>query len=102
MARKRSSTGATTCSRSRCTRKTAFRPATAARDRGEGAGLGCNLSIPLCWPAAKAFAPVAFERLVTPAIERYRPELIVVACGFDANGVDRWRACSCPHKPFAA
>ena len=28
------------------------------------------------------------ERVVVPALEAYRPDLIVVACGFDANALD--------------
>ena len=28
------------------------------------------------------------RRVVLPALERFRPELIVVACGFDASGAD--------------
>jgi acetoin utilization deacetylase AcuC-like enzyme len=30
----------------------------------------------------------AFERLVVPIVDRFKPELIVVASGLDANGVD--------------
>jgi acetoin utilization deacetylase AcuC-like enzyme len=30
----------------------------------------------------------AFERIVLPALYAYRPDAIVVACGFDASGVD--------------
>jgi acetoin utilization deacetylase AcuC-like enzyme len=28
------------------------------------------------------------QRMVLPALERYRPQLIIVACGYDASGVD--------------
>lgn len=28
------------------------------------------------------------ERIVVPALERFEPELIIVACGYDANAVD--------------
>jgi len=28
------------------------------------------------------------ETLVVPALERFEPELIIVTCGFDANGLD--------------
>jgi acetoin utilization deacetylase AcuC-like enzyme len=30
----------------------------------------------------------AFQRLVIPALERFKPDLIIVASGLDANGVD--------------
>jgi len=57
-------------------------------DRGAGDGAGCNLNIPL--PAGSGHATYlrALERLVLPALEAYRPELIVVASGLDANAVD--------------
>jgi acetoin utilization deacetylase AcuC-like enzyme len=56
--------------------------------RGKGAGEGTNINVPLppgCGPAAYV---EAFERVVVPALERFRPDLIVVPCGFDASGVD--------------
>ena len=30
----------------------------------------------------------AFERVIVPALDRYKPQLIVVASGLDANGFD--------------
>lgn len=59
-----------------------------AEDRGEGAGLGFNLNIPLPAGSGHEAYVHAFERLVIPALENYRPELIVVASGLDANAVD--------------
>ncbi len=59
-----------------------------AEDRGTGAGLGFNVNIPLQPGGGHAAYMHAFERIVTPVIDRYRPELIVVASGLDANGVD--------------
>ena len=56
--------------------------------RGRGAGTGYNLNIPLL-PGGGHLAYVdAIERLVLPALHNYGPELIVVASGFDANGLD--------------
>lgn len=57
-------------------------------DRGEGPGRGYNLNIPLLPGSGHDSYMYAMERIVLPAIDRYRPDLIVVACGFDANGVD--------------
>nr|WP_283101569.1 class II histone deacetylase [Halomonas populi] len=57
-------------------------------ERGEGAGVGANLNLPLppgCGIGAYAYA---MQRLVLPAIEAFAPELIVVACGFDACAKD--------------
>ncbi|MDE2397613.1 MAG: class II histone deacetylase, partial [Burkholderiales bacterium] len=59
-----------------------------AEDRGAGAGLGHNLNIPLLPGGGDDAYRYAFERLVVPAVDRFEPELIVVASGFDANGVD--------------
>lgn len=59
-----------------------------AHERGEGRGEGFNLNIPLLPGGGHEAYRHAMKRLVVPEIERYRPELIVVACGFDANAVD--------------
>lgn len=57
-------------------------------NNGAGAGAGYNLNVPLP-PGSGAGAYVhAFERVVIPALYRFRPELIVIASGFDASGVD--------------
>ncbi|OEC52948.1 class II histone deacetylase [Pseudomonas sp. ENNP23] len=57
-------------------------------ERGQGRGLGYNLNIPLLPGSGDDAYRYAMERLILPALERFRPELIVVACGLDANGVD--------------
>lgn len=57
-------------------------------DRGRGAGLGANLNIPLPPGSGHDTYLHAMERLVVPALERFEPELIIVACGYDANAVD--------------
>jgi acetoin utilization deacetylase AcuC-like enzyme len=59
-----------------------------ASDRGTGRGLGYNLNIPLLPGSGHAAYLYAMERLVVPAIGRFRPELIVVSSGLDANGAD--------------
>lgn len=57
-------------------------------DIGEGAGAGFNLNIPLLAGAGHDAYLYAFENIVLPALQRYQPELIIVACGFDANAYD--------------
>ncbi|AOE85307.1 class II histone deacetylase [Pseudomonas sp. TCU-HL1] len=57
-------------------------------DRGEGAGLGANLNIPLLPGSGHEAYLDAMQRIVIPALERFEPELIIVACGYDANAVD--------------
>jgi acetoin utilization deacetylase AcuC-like enzyme len=59
-----------------------------AEERGAGAGAGFNINIPLPAGCGHEAYLAAFRRIVIPALERYRPELIVVASGLDANAVD--------------
>jgi acetoin utilization deacetylase AcuC-like enzyme len=59
-----------------------------AGEYGEGPGEGANLNVPLLPGGGHDAYLYAMERVVVPALERFRPELIVVACGYDANAVD--------------
>ena len=59
-----------------------------AADRGTGKGAGFNLNIPLLPGGGHQAYMDAFELLVAPALRAYRPDMIVVASGLDANGVD--------------
>jgi acetoin utilization deacetylase AcuC-like enzyme len=49
---------------------------------------GTNLNLPLPPGSGHAAYLHAMRRLVLPALDRFRPEAIVVACGFDAAAVD--------------
>ncbi|MCF8512227.1 MAG: class II histone deacetylase [Rhodobacteraceae bacterium] len=60
----------------------------AASDRGAGKGLGHNLNIPLLPGGGHRAYLDAFELLVAPALRAFKPDMIVVASGLDANGVD--------------
>ena len=57
-------------------------------ERGEGRGEGFNINCPLPPGCGTAAYVAAFERLVIPALQRFRPDLIVVASGFDASVMD--------------
>ena len=59
-----------------------------AEMRGEGPGEGFNLNIPLLPGAGQEAYMSAFEKMVLPQLQSYQPDLIIVACGFDANGFD--------------
>jgi acetoin utilization deacetylase AcuC-like enzyme len=59
-----------------------------AEDRGTGAGLGFNINIPLMPGGGHQSYLDAFGGIVAPALRRFAPDLIVVACGYDANGLD--------------
>ncbi|MEZ5774568.1 MAG: class II histone deacetylase [Hyphomicrobiaceae bacterium] len=64
------------------------RPGGDFADRGRGAGEGFNINVPLLPGAGHDAYAHAFARIVEPAVRRFRPDLIVVACGYDASGVD--------------
>lgn len=57
-------------------------------DIGEGSGQGYNLNIPLMPGCGHESYLYAFEHIVIPALEKFRPEIIIVACGYDANAFD--------------
>jgi acetoin utilization deacetylase AcuC-like enzyme len=55
---------------------------------GKGAGRGYNLNIPLPPGTGEGGYVRAFERVVEPALRAYRPDIIIVSCGFDASFLD--------------
>lgn len=57
-------------------------------DRGRDAGDGFNLNIPLAPGCGHVAWMAALERLALPAIANFRPDIIVVASGYDASAVD--------------
>ena len=59
-----------------------------AEERGEGEGHGYNINIPLLPGGGHEAYLYAMEKIVAPALDNYQPDLIIVACGFDANAVD--------------
>jgi acetoin utilization deacetylase AcuC-like enzyme len=59
-----------------------------AEVRGEGAAFGTNLNIPLPPGTGHRGYLAAMERLVLPALHRFQPDAIIVACGYDAAAVD--------------
>ncbi|MCV2869572.1 class II histone deacetylase [Defluviimonas sp. WL0002] len=59
-----------------------------AEVRGEGKGHGFNINIPLPPGTGHASYLEAMERIVLPALARFRPEAIIVACGYDASAMD--------------
>jgi acetoin utilization deacetylase AcuC-like enzyme len=55
---------------------------------GTGRGAGANLNVPLPAGCGTGAYLDAMDRVVGPALRRFEPELIVVACGLDANFMD--------------
>ncbi len=55
---------------------------------GEGAGTGFNINVPLPPGCGRDAYIGTFERVVVPALRRFKPELIVIASGFDGSVYD--------------
>ncbi|MBF8224023.1 class II histone deacetylase [Halomonas sp. 328] len=60
----------------------------AFEERGDGAGWGANLNLPLPPGSGLGAYDHAMRELVLPALEAFAPALIVVACGYDAGAKD--------------
>ena len=57
-------------------------------ERGTGAGQGANINVPLLPGGGHHSYLTAMDRIVLPALSRFKPDLIVVASGLDANALD--------------
>lgn len=55
---------------------------------GEGPGTGANINIPLPPGSGVGAYLSCFERVVVPALKKFRPQLIIVPSGFDAGAHD--------------
>ncbi|EAQ04915.1 deacetylase / probable acetylpolyamine aminohydrolase [Pseudooceanicola batsensis HTCC2597] len=69
-------------------------------DRGTGTGEGCNMNIPLPPGAGHVAYLEVMDRLILPALERFRPDVIVVACGYDAGLFDPLARMLCTADTF--
>ena len=64
-------------------------PGTGAADQiGKGEGRGYNLNVPLSPGARIGDYAAAFDRVISPVLEAYAPQLILVSAGFDAHRDD--------------
>ncbi len=57
-------------------------------ETGEGDGQGCNFNIPLPYGSGDQAYAKAMDELVAPVVRDFDPDLIVIACGQDANQFD--------------
>lgn len=57
-------------------------------ENGEGDGVGANLNVPLPAGSGVGAYVSAFERVVVPALDRFKPDLLIVASGLDASALD--------------
>ena len=55
---------------------------------GDCAGKGYNLNIPLPPGSGTGAYLAAFERVIVPALRRFKPDLIIAPCGFDGGAFD--------------
>jgi acetoin utilization deacetylase AcuC-like enzyme len=69
---------------------------------GTGAAAGANLNIPLPAGSGHGAYIAAFDRVVLPALERFRPQFIVVASGLDASAMDPLGRMLCTSETYRA
>lgn len=55
---------------------------------GEGAGEGYDINVPIPPGSGRGAYLAAMDRVVIPALRAFRPQLIILPCGFDAGGFD--------------
>jgi acetoin utilization deacetylase AcuC-like enzyme len=69
-------------------------------ERGEGPGRGYNLNVPLPPGSGHGAYVETVKQVVVPALQRFRPEVIVVASGLDANAYDPLARMMCHTETF--
>jgi len=74
----------------------------AAHETGRGAGLGYTLNLPLDAGARDADVLGRYEREAVPALEAFRPDLLMVSAGFDAHERDPLAGCRMTTEGFRA
>lgn len=66
-----------------------FYPGTGSREeKGAGRGLGKTLNVPLPGGSSEKDYLKAFEDEILPAVEKHKPQVILVSAGFDAHRND--------------
>ena len=71
-------------------------------ETGAGAGTGTTLNVPLPAGSGTGAYLDAIDRVVVPALEAFAPELVVIACGFDAGALDPLGRMLLPAAAFGA
>ncbi len=69
-------------------------------DKGRGKGEGYNINLPLPSGVGHNGYVEVMERIVVPALERFKPDVIIVACGFDAGIYDPIARMLCTAETF--
>jgi acetoin utilization deacetylase AcuC-like enzyme len=66
-----------------------FYPGSGSADEiGEDDGRGFNVNVPLSAGADGGVYAMAFDRVILPIVDAYRPELVLVSAGYDAHRHD--------------
>ncbi|CUH66087.1 Histone deacetylase-like amidohydrolase [Thalassovita gelatinovora] len=68
--------------------------------RGSGRGEGFNMNIPLPPGVGHTGYIEAMDRIVLPALTRFKPDVIIVACGFDASIYDMLSRMMCTPETY--
>ncbi|CAN5565723.1 histone deacetylase [soil metagenome] len=71
-------------------------------ERGDGAGDGHNLNVPMSAGAGDSEYLSAIDSLIIPWVEAYEPELILVSAGYDAHVDDPLAGMRVTDRGFAA
>jgi acetoin utilization deacetylase AcuC-like enzyme len=80
-----------------------YPPASGAlADNGTGAGAGANLNVPLPPGSGHGAYLDTWQRVVAPAVRRFRPELLIVSSGFDGSAMDPLGRMLCHSETFRA
>ncbi len=58
------------------------------RETGAGTATGTNVNVPLPAGCGDAEHLAAFDAIVGPVVRRFRPQLVLVSCGFDGHFAD--------------
>jgi acetoin utilization deacetylase AcuC-like enzyme len=69
---------------------------------GMGPAAGANLNIPLPPGSGHGAYVAAFDRVVLPALHRFRPDLVVIASGLDASALDPLGRMLCTSETYRA
>jgi len=59
-----------------------------AEERGRGRGEGYTINIPVLPPGRDQTYRTAFDTNILPAVEKFRPQFILISAGFDAHRMD--------------
>lgn len=73
-----------------------------ASERGEGAGEGFTLNVPIAPFTSETDYLSAFESRVVPAVDAFAPEFVIISAGFDAHERDPLASLQLTEAGFSA